>query len=1498
MLYFRFKVFQFLFFFLMVAYANGQCTVTATVKAVSCFGGSDGEATAIGAGGTAPYTYSWNTSPIQTTAKATGLAAGTYRVTVTDSKTPTPSCTNFVDVIITQPTAVLSATAIQNSSVKWFGGSDGSATVTASGGTSPYTYDWGLSSSSKLVTAADLAAGLHTVTITDKNGCKISNTVTITEPTLLTATATQNSPVKCKGESNGKATVTVSGGTGTYTYVWDRSASTSATALDLAVGMHTITVTDSNGCKATALVTITEPAVLLATAVQNSQVKCKGEFNGVATVTVTGGTTPYSFSWDKSTATTAQATNLGAGFHTVTITDINGCKATATVTITEPTILAASAIQNSPVKCKGGSDGVATVTVSGGTTPNMFTWDKSSSTSATASDLVAGIHTITIKDANDCEIKAFVTITEPTTILSATAIQNSSVKCFGGSDGSATVTASGGTSPYTYIWENSSSTINTATDLAAGVHNITIRDANGCETSTIVLINEPTVLTATATQYKSVVCNGESNGSATVTAIGGTLPYTYSWDKSTSIGAVASDLAAGIHTVTVKDKNGCEIKANVEITEPADLMVTIIQNSPAKCKGAINGSATVTVEGGTTPYTYVWQNSAATTNTASDLSAGTHNITVKDANGCIKTISVIITEPALLEATAIQNSPVKCKGESNGSATVTAVGGTTPYTYYWDNKAATSATVSDLSAGTHSVKVVDGNGCETTTTVTITEPIVLTATATQNSPVLCKGASNGTATVTVVGGTPPYIYSWDKSASSSDVAIDLSAGSHTITIRDANDCVTTATVMITELVSITAAAVQLKAVTCNGSADGSATVTASGGKLPYTFFWDGSNSAASATATNLTAGTHTVKVADANLCETIVSVLITEPAVLSANATQNSPVKCKGESNGVATVIPTGGVEPYKYDWGLSSTSTSATASNLKAGKHTIIITDKNGCTTSAEVIITEPNALALTENVQPIICNIGGSITVQVTGGVSTNYFYAWTGPSSFSQSGANLKSITNLLNAGNYTLTVSDDNGCAITKNFTLDAYVPLEFTGTTAIEFDTCNSNPTFGIAAVDIRGGIPYRDGNGNPYYLFEWFGPNNYHSNDAIIPIGPGNYIAIISDSVNCKSSPISFTFTTPYTPIVVNNIIGNVSCDSENADGYIAVAINGGKIPYSLLWEREIPSSTAGNPNPTYTVIGQNILRVNNLMEGRYRLTVTSNLFNCSDSNPAYKFQTIYTVSTQNSIRILENPVLDSNLCKGNAGTLTVKVIDENNGPVSFYYNGIVANADNLGSNNYLVYIDNFVTDGVLNIVNEYGCGETVTIDIKVVTPSFEISSVGYNINGIININEAVTFRNTSALPYTRLEWDFGDGSDLSEEESPVHSFVVSGIRDVTLRIYNDLGCYKEYTEKISVGKGYLAMFPDIFTPNSDGINDYFQGELVGFNSFEFEIYDIWNNLLFATAANVVSNNNWGWDGNLRDGTPFNGKIFKYVFKGIDNFGKEVIVSNQALLLR
>ena len=1407
----------------MVAYVHAQCTtpLVSGVSNVSCFGGFDGAATVAGAGGIAPYTYSWDTSPVKTTAIVTDLYAGTYIVTVTDAS----NCVKTATVTITQPAAILDVEIISQTNVL------------------------------------------------------------------------------CNGDSTGTVTVIGKDGAGSYTYSWDNGPfQTTATATGLAFGNHTVKVKDANYCTAQKIVSITQPAELQAKATQNSQVTCKGSNTGVATVTVTGGTEPYSYVWDNSNSVSATATDLVAGDHSIIITDSNGCTTTVKVTIFEPNELVVTEIpsQNFPVKCKGESNGSATVEASGGTPSYSYSWDNNPPSSATATDLAAGTHTVKVIDENDCEAIIFVTIKEPSYKLTAIAIPNSSVKCFGGSDGSATVTAFGGTPPYTYDWGlSSASKLDTATDLAAGVHTVKVIDNNGCETITApIIINEPTILTATADEFKPVTCNGVTDGIATVVASGGTISYTYSWDNGPfGSSAVATNLAAGNHTVTVRDANGCEVDKTVFIDQPDELTVTVIKNIPVKCNGESNGEATVRVEGGTGSYTYVWQNSSSTSATATDLPAGTHIITVTDANDCSVPTSVIITEPDELEINAIEDSPVKCNGEFNGVATVTAIGGTTPYTYYWDNNVASSATSTDLAAGTHTIKVIDGKGCEKTTTVLITEPTVLTATATENSPVKCKGAFNGEATVTTVGGTAPYTYDWGLSSTSTDAtAKDLGAGSHTITIYDANGCSTTASVTITELNVLNPSVVQLNAVSCNGGSDGSARVTVTGGKLPYTFFWDG-NSASNATATDLAAGTHIVKIIDGNACEITVSVLITEPPILSATAAPVSPVKCQGESNGSATVTPIGGVAPYTYSWD-KSTATTATATNLVAGLHNITIKDKNGCTTSAEVTITEPNALALTANIVPIICDKGGSITVQVTGGVSTNYFYAWTGPSAFSQSGANLRSITNLLNGGTYKLTVTDDNGCALVKNFTLAAYEPLQYTGPTAIEFDTCNSNPTFGINVVDIRGGIPYTDGNGNPYYYFEWYGPNDYHSNEAVIPIIPGNYVGIIIDSQNCRSAAINFTVTTPYTSIVVAETIGNVGCDSTNNDGYIAVAINGGKIPYNIVWEREIPGTATGNPNPTYSIIGQNILRVNNLMEGRYRLTVTSNLFSCSDSNPAYKFQAIYTVRTQNSIRILEAPVLDSSLCGGNKGTLTVKVIDDNDGPVSFYYNGALANADDLGGNNYLVYIDNYVPDGLLNIVNEFGCGEAVIIDVGVAEPSFDISSVGYNLNGVININETVTFRNTSTQPYTRLEWDFGDNSDLSEEESPVHTYVVSGIRDVTLRIYNDLGCYKEYTEKISVGKGYLAMFPDIFTPNNDGINDYFQGELIGFDSFEFEIYDLWNNLLFATATDVIRNNTWGWDGNLSDGTAFNGKVFKYVFKGIDNFGKEVIVSNQAILLR
>ncbi len=937
---------------------------------VVCFGESNGAATVTASEGVGPYTYLWDNS--ETTQTASALNAGVHSVTVTDANGATTSCT----VTITEP-AVLSASAVQNSPVVCNGESNGAATVTVSGGNAPYSYVWN-NSTSVSASATDLAAGLHTITITDDKGCVTTASVTIDEPAVLTCSANQDSPVLINGNSDGIATVTPIGGNGAYTYLWDNNE-TGATASALNAGSHTVTVTDSKGCQTSCEVLITEPGALFCSVVQNNPVVCFGESNGAATVTASEGVGPYTYLWDNS-ETTQTASALNAGLHSVTVTDANGATTSCTVTITEPAVLSASADQDSPVVCFGESNGAATVTVSGGNAPYSYVWNNSTSVSASATDLAAGLHTITITDDKGCVTTASVTIDEPA-VLSASAVQDSPVVCFGESNGAATVTVSGGNAPYSYVWDKSASVSASATDLAAGLHTITITDDKGCVTTASVTIDEPAVLSASAAQDSPVVCFGESNGAATVTVSGGNAPYSYVWDNSASTSASAADLAAGLHTITITDDKGCVTTASVTIDEPATLTCSANQDSPVLINGNSDGKATVTPIGGNGAYTYLWDNNE-TGATASALNAGSHTVTVTDSKGCQTSCEVLITEPGALFCSVVQNNPVVCFGESNGAATVTAAEGVGPYTYLWDNSE-TTQTASALNAGLHSVTVTDANGATTSCTVTIDEPAVLSASADQDSPVVCFGESNGAATVTVSGGNAPYAYSWDKSASASASANDLAAGLHTITITDDKGCVTTASVTIDEPAVLSASAVQNSPVVCNGESNGAATVTVSGGNAPYAYVWDKSASA-SASANDLAAGLHTITITDDKGCVTTASVTIDEPAVLSASADQDSPVVCFGESNGAATVTVLGGNAPYAYSWDKSA-SASASANDLAAGLHTITITDDKGCVTTASVTIDEPAVLsASADQDSPVVCNgeSNGAATVTVSGG------------------------------------------------------------------------------------------------------------------------------------------------------------------------------------------------------------------------------------------------------------------------------------------------------------------------------------------------------------------------------------------------------------------------------------------------------------------------------------------------------------------------------------
>ena len=506
-------------------------------------------------------------------------------------------------------------------------------------------------------------------------------------------------------------------------------------------------------------------------------------------------------------------------------------------------------------------------------------------------------------------------------IVSTTSETN--VSCNGGSNGSATVTPANGISPYTYQWTPNVSTTATASGLSAGLYTVKVTDAIGCTDTEIVSILQPSTLVA-ATDFTNVSCNGGSNGTAGVIVGGGVFPYSFSWSPSGGTGNVATGLSAGNYTVTATDANGCTISKAFNITQPAALTATTSQTNVA-CGGGFSGSATVTPAGGTAPYGYLWFPLGGLGATATNLPAGNYTCTVVDSKGCSIVKSVSITQSPAIDLSGSQVN-VSCFGGSNGSATVTATGGSGPKTYSWYPSGGTGATATGLSSGIYTVTVTDANNCSATRSFVISQPLPMVVTA-LHTDVSCTGFFDGTASVIVVGGSAPYTYSWSPSGGTGSAATGLGVGTYTCTITDANGCQAVASVTIIQLTTITATSTQTN-VSCNGGANGSATVTPTGGIAPYTYSWSPAGGTG-ATATGLSAGTYTVNIRGALGCSINKTITITEPATVTGSANTTSQNFCSGN----ATAITLSSADPaVTFSWTVNHISGSVTGATAGTG--------------------------------------------------------------------------------------------------------------------------------------------------------------------------------------------------------------------------------------------------------------------------------------------------------------------------------------------------------------------------------------------------------------------------------------------------------------------------------------------------------------------------------------------------------------------------------------
>ncbi|MBK5285973.1 MAG: T9SS type A sorting domain-containing protein [Bacteroidia bacterium] len=855
------------------------------------------------------------TNSINTTA---GTSAGT--ISVTSSNYCGTSIMRTLSVTVNQVVVSVSA-----SNINCNGADNGSAMANPSGGTLPYTYQWSDSNTSQ--TILNLSPSTYTVTVTDAIGCTGTASVIITQPAALSVTPS-NSNATCFEICNGTVSSFGTGGTSPYTYLWNGGLGSGNNHINVCAGTFTVTISDFNGCTTTASTTVTEPAAI---SINTFQVNSNcGASDGSASVSAGNGVPPYSYLWSNSQTTNA-ISGLSAGTYTVTVTDANMCSQSAAVLINDNGAPAAVISNQVNVSCYGGSDGEATINVTGGFPPITYLWSNGD-TDSIASGLSGLTYSVIVTDSHGCITGTSVTITEPA-ILSAIP-SSTNITCNNLNNGTATVTPSGGVSPYTYQWSNSSSA-QTISNLSPASYTVTVTDDNGCTLTSSVTVTEPLVLLASLNSV-NVTCNGMNNGTATAIPSGGTSPYTYQWSNSNSTQTI-SNLSPASYTVTVTDVNGCTSSLSLTITEPAVLSASFA-STDVTCNGMNNGTATVIPSGGTSPYTYQWSNSNST-QTISNLSPASYTVTVTDVNGCTSSLSLTITEPALLSA-SFASTDVSCNGMNNGTATVIPSGGTSPFAYQWSNSSSTQ-TISNLSPASYTVTVTDYNGCTLIASVTITQPAVLTVNPTA-STTICIGQSI-VLTANASGGTLFYSYQWSTGASASGILVSpVTTTAYSVTVTDAHNCtVASQTIVISVNPPLSVSAI-LSDTICEGEAVIIGAV-ASGGDGNYTYLWlpvgTGNGSGPISVSPNATTTYH-VMLTDG--CGTPAS---SDSLIITVNPLPPVPT--------ITLNLDTLFSSPASsYQWYLNGTPISGETLFFhiasQTGSYTVSITDSNACSSTS----------------------------------------------------------------------------------------------------------------------------------------------------------------------------------------------------------------------------------------------------------------------------------------------------------------------------------------------------------------------------------------------------------------------------------------------------------------------------------------------------------------------------------------------------------------------
>ena len=1011
---------------------SAQLSVTLDVTPPACAGYGNGQIMANASGGVEPYTYNWSNGA--TTAMIFGIGNGTYSVTVTDANGATATETGTV----VEPAPLGGDVTADDICL----GSGATVTANVTGGTQPYTYNWDTGDTGTSVVAP--GRGYTGVTVTDANGCKFITGIGLKDPIMVTLN--QVGTLNCDGSGDVSLNAFVENGFPGYTYLWS-NGNTTTTIKHLDPGTYGFTVTDAFGCTATGSYTIEPESDLDATATA-TDAGC--DEPGSAQASATGGSGTYSYQWSTG-ATSAAIDDLAPGDYTVTISDGTGCVSIETVTVNDGgdalSLTPLSGTADTPpttaptqLTCNGDADGTATAMVNGGSGTYTYQWS-TGSTDEVLTNLSAGSYTVTATDsASGCTGTTTVVISEPGAINLSLDTQEAG--CNGGTDGSITVVAAGGTAPFTYDFGNGAQNANTASNLGAGSYPVTVTDANGCTATAMADVSEASAFTVDVT-VTDATCDDSTDGSATVTSTGTGVTYIFSNNQT---GDTATGLAPATYTVTATDAAGCETVSTFTVGA-GQVPAAAFDVSFGPCTGDMV-DVTFTSTGGGSTFSYdIGGTVVDEENPTVTLPTGsTIDVTLTAANGvCEGTSSQTIDIPGI--DVAVVPSVEFCEGETE-SVTIVNNGGDL-LTYDWSPDAliasgdgTATVTLNGDTPGDQTVTVLISNdlGCTQTETVQIS---VLDAGAPQDPALVSTSQCDGTTLDFTNGNTGGggVIFDYPTGTVSTDDSFDYPApGDYTVALLPLSECGDTAFVDVT----VTAPpSIDFSFEAACGSPvliDFTANGANLGNVVDYNYdFGNGETSDEANPQLSVDdAGTLdvTLTVTFGDNCE-LTSTQAVTVAPFDPTPPQQSLTACAGQDN--VELYPNADPD-LTYSWSPAGSVSDPNAPNPTADitettTFTVTITDPTtGCETTEEVTVTVSELEAPTVSGAGDFCEAQTDLTLtaDVAGGVT----YAWYSDAA----------LTDLLFTGTayevdvaetttYFVVATDANGCTSTTSTTVN-------------------------------------------------------------------------------------------------------------------------------------------------------------------------------------------------------------------------------------------------------------------------------------------------------------------------------------------------------------------------------------------------------------------------------------------------------------------------------